>query len=134
MAVEYPGNVIPAPKYSKGNYSLDDELMYSMVGYTQKGVTLAPGQGILPLGTVMGRVTSTKLWKVYNNSASDGTEVARGILRQTVDTGTSTGADKLQGNIVIAGIVKNSKVSGADSAALTDLNARTDTVLDTFSF
>ncbi len=133
MAVEYPGNVIPAPKYSKGNYSLDDELMYSMVGYTQKGVTLAAGQGILPLGTVMGRVTSTKLWKVYNNAASDGTEVARGILRQTVDTGTS-GSDKLQGNIVIAGIVKNSKVSGADSAALTDLNARTDTVLDTFSF
>jgi len=134
MAVEFPGNVIPAPGYRKGNQSLDDELLYSTAGYTQKGVTLAPGQGILPLGCVLGRVTSTKLWKVYNNSNSDGTEVARGLLRNTVDTGTDTSAASFQGNIVIQGIAKNSKVSGADSAALVDLNARQDTVLDTFTF
>jgi hypothetical protein len=134
MATEFPGNVIPAPGYTKGNYSTDDELMYSMQGYTQKGVTLAAGQGIVPLGTVMGRVTSTKKWKVYNNAASDGTEVARGILRNTVDTGTSSSGTEYQANIVIMGIVKNSKVSGADSAALVDLGARQDTVLDLFSF
>lgn len=134
MPVEYPGNVIPAPGYTKGNYSTDDELMYSMNGYTQKGVTFAAGQGIIPLGAVMGRVTATKLWKVYNNAASDGTEVARGINRTTVDTGTDAAGDKFQGNIVVMGIVKNSKVSGADAAALVDLGARQDTVLDMFSF
>jgi hypothetical protein len=58
------------------------------------------------------------------------------VLRQTVDTGlyqidSVTG---YQGNLVVAGILRNSKVSGADSNAITTLAARTDTVLDTFHF
>ena len=40
----------------------------------------------------------------------------------------------VQANIVIRGILKNSMVSGADADALTDLKARTDTVLGTFTF
>jgi len=101
-----------------------------MAGYTQKGVTIAAGQGILPIGTVLGRKTSDKKYYVYNNGASNGVEVARGVLRRPVDT---TGGDQLA-NIVIKGILKNSLVSGADAAALVDLNARQDTVLDTFTF
>jgi len=138
MATEYPGNAMIAPHYRVGNEVLDDEIMYSMAGYTQKGVTLAPGQGILLGGTLLGRVTATKLWKAYNNSASDGTEVARGILRKSVDTGLDANAVAFQANIVIQGIVKNSKVSGAGATAIAsavaDLNARQDTVFDTFTF
>lgn len=134
MAVELPGNAIPAPGYRRGNVSVDTEIMYDMAGYTQKGVTLTAGQGILPAGTVLGRVTATKKWSVYNNALSNGVEVARGVLRQAVDTGTDADADSFQGNIVIQGILKLDKVSGADSAAITDLNARTDTVLNTFTF
>lgn len=135
---EQVGNVTPAPAGSfatyPDDYTTDDEILYSYARFTQKGVTLAPGQGILPAGTVLGRVTATKLWKVYNNSNSDGTEVARGVLRRAVDTGADSTAAKIQGNIVISGILKNDKVSGADANAITDLNAREDTVLGTFTF
>lgn len=134
--LEYPGNVIPQPGMYHGASSVDDEIMASMVGYTQQGVTLGANQGILPAGTVLGRKTADKLWYVYNNAHSDGTEVARGILRKTVNTALAT-VDAVvgyQANIVVAGIVKNSKVSGADSAAIVDLAARQDTVLDLFRF
>jgi len=145
MADEYAGDVMPAPGFTSPTAEFtDDELLYSTAGFTQKGVTLAGGQGVVGLGTFLGRKTSDKLWYKYNNGASDGTEVVRGILRQSVDTGTGgappTGSNRnMQGNLVIQGIVKRSKiVSGSGSNAwvdaLTDLNARVDTVLDTFTF
>jgi len=121
---------IPAPTYGEEPYQTPDEIMYSMEGYTQKGATFLAGAGVLPGGTVVGRITASKKWTVYDNGAGDGTEVARGILRHTIDT---TAGD-VQANMVVAGLVKNSKVSGADAAAITDLNARVDTVLDIFRF
>ncbi len=124
------GNAVPSPGYSQKAPVTDSEVLYSTAGYTQKGVTLAGGNGVLPAGCVLGRVTATKKWKQYNNSANDGTEVARGILRKTTDTGSGD----VQANIVIRGILKNSMVSGADASALTDLGARQDSVLGTFTF
>jgi len=125
---------IPVPGHTSPTHtSTDSELLYSTARFTQKGVTLAGGQGILPIGTVLGRKTSDKKYYVYNNGHSDGTEVARGVLRREVDTGSAGSADQLA-NIVISGILKNSLVSGADSSALTDLGATVDTVLGTFKF
>lgn len=122
---------IPVPGFtSPTDTFVDPELLYSTAGYTQKGVTVAGGQGILPIGTVLGRKTSDKKYYVYNNSLSNGTEVARGVLRRPIDT---RNGDQLA-NIVIQGILKNDLVSGADAAALVDLNARVDTVLNTFTF
>ncbi len=129
MATAY--QKIPVPGFTSPTSTYTDpEILYSTVGFTQKGVTIAAGQGILPAGTVLGQKTSDKKYYVYNNGASDGTQTARGVLRRAVDT---TGADQL-GNIVIAGILKLSTVSGADSAALTDLGAVTDSVRGTFKF
>lgn len=128
MAYEY--DKIPVPGFTTGNQTTDPELMSSMLGYHQKGVTIAAGQGILPIGTVLARKTSDKKYYVYNNAGSGGLEVARGILRRAVDT---SAGDQLA-NIVYRGVVKLSLVSGADSAAITDLNARTDSVADTFTF
>lgn len=132
MAAQY--EKLPVPGFTSPTATATDpELLYSTARFTQKGVTLAGGQGILPMGTVLGRVTSTKKWKVYDNGASDGTEVARGVLRRAVDTGSAGAPDQL-GNLVISGILKLEYVSGADSNALTDLNARSDSVLGTFTF
>jgi hypothetical protein len=132
MTAQYEN--IPVPGFtSPTKTATDPELLYSTRRFTQKGATIAGGQGVLPMGTVLGRVTSTKKWKVYDNNASDGTEVARGILRRAVDTGSAGAPDQL-GNIVISGILKLEYISGADSAAITDLNARTDSVLGTFTF
>jgi len=125
---------IPVPGFTSptGTFA-DPELLYSTAGFTQKGVTIAGGQGILPAGTVLGRKTADKKYYVYSNVASDGREVARGVLRRGVDTGAAGSPDQLS-NIVIQGILKLSMVSGADAAALVDLNASADTVLGTFKF
>jgi hypothetical protein len=134
MAHEYVGNIIPAPGYYQGNVSDDDELLASTARFTQKGVTLAPGQGIVMLGQVMAQRSSDKKWVKYNNGGSGGAEVARGVLRRGVDTGADSSARVFQGNIVISGILKLDRITGSDSAAVADLNARTDSVLNMFIF
>lgn len=127
MATQYeklpvPGFVSPTADYT------DPEILYSTVGFTQKGVTLAGGQGVLAAGTVLGQKTADKKYYAYSNAAADGTQTARGVLRHAADT---AGSDQL-GNIVIAGILKNALVVGSDAAALTDLGATVDTVRGTY--
>lgn len=64
-------------------------------------------------------------------NTADGTDVARGFLRQSVNLGTDINGTDKQGNIVIAGMVKYDLVTTAgnlDSAAITDLKARVDSV------
>lgn len=130
MATQYqklpvPGFVSPTATYT------DPEIMYSMAGYTQKGVTLAAGNGVLAAGTVLGQATATKKYSAYNNANANGTQTARGILRQAVDTGTDPAGPAQLANIVIRGIVKLNMVVGLDAAALTDLGATQDTVMNT---
>lgn len=134
MASGYVGNILLSPGYQKNGAAFDDELLASTGGgFTQRGVTLAGGQGILPLGCILGQVTATKKWKVYVQGNSDGTQVPRGVLRNQVDTNANSNSD-VQGNIVIAGILVNDRVSGADANALTVLKARQDTIFNTFTF
>lgn len=123
---------IPVPGFTSPTHtSTDVEILYSTAGFTQKGVTLAGGQGVLPAGTVLGRKTSDKKYYVYDNNASNGVQVARGVLRKAANLGAAGSADQ-QGNIVIQGILKNDLVSGADSSAITDLGAVVDSVRNTF--
>lgn len=134
MAQEYVGNVIPSPGFWKGNDSGDPELLYSTARFTQKGVTLAAGQGPLPVGTVLAQRTTDKKWVAYNNSGADGAGTARGFLRRGVDTGADPNGKEFQGNIVISGILKLPLLNGLDSAAVSDLNGRQDDSFDTFTF
>ena len=107
---EYTGNAIPAPGYRTGGGVIDDELLFSTEGgFTQKGVTLKPGQGILLLGSLLTQDSGTKMY-VKGTTAN-----ATGILRQTVDTGTDPNGQVWQGNIVLTGLLKLSKVSAANS-------------------
>lgn len=125
---------IPVPGMKKGpELANDPELLYSTAGFTQKGVTLAGGQGILPIGTLLARRTADKKYVAYNNAGTGGAETARGVLRTGVDTGAA-GSPDVQANIVIQGILKNSLVSGADAGALTDLGAIVDAARNTFKF
>lgn len=134
MATQYEFQPVPGFSSPTGNYT-DPEILYSAVGFTQKGVTVASGQGVLAAGTVIGQKTSDKKYYAYNNAHSDGTETARGVLRRAVDTGTTVLAARDQvSNIVIAGILKYPMVVGSDAAALTDLGAVVDTVRGTFKF
>jgi len=137
--VDYTGNAIPAAGINRGPHVPDDEILYSAVGFTQKGVTLAPGQGVLQAGTALARRTSDKLYVKYASGGSGGADTPVGILRKTVDTGTSTddSAQKYLANVVIMGILKLGAVSSANggvSDIATALNASTNEVFGTFKF
>lgn len=117
MTIEYPGNAIPAPGYAKGGQTIDQELLWSTNGgFTQKGVTLKPGQGVLLLGTLIKRDPTTKQY--VKTGASDAT----GFLRMTTDTGSDADAQVYQGNIVYAGLLNLALVKAANSGvSLTNL-------------
>lgn len=122
---------IPSPGFTSPTHTYEPtEILYSTVGLRQKGVTLAASQGILPAGTVLAQHSTTKRYHVYTNGGSNGLGTAVGILRRAVDTT----AGEQQANIVISGSLKLSLVSGADSGAITTLNARTSTAMGFFNF
>lgn len=125
------GNSIPAPGYATGGTYVDDELLYSTAGFTQKGVTLKPGQGILLLGTMLKQDAATKQY-VKTTTPSE----CEGFLRQTTDTGSSAQAQVFQQNIVIAGILKVAKVKAANSGVtLTSISgARVNEVIGFLKF
>jgi Bacteriophage lambda head decoration protein D len=131
------------------------ELLKSMVAYRQRGVTLAGGQGILPTGCVLAQQTSSQLYYAYNATASDGTQIALGLLRDARDTGgtgdpTGKTSTSCLGNLIFSGTVDLSLVSGTDTASLvpntgggigsgatgvkTQLNARIDQSVGYFIF
>jgi hypothetical protein len=134
MATQYEKLPVPGFFSPTGDYT-DPEILYSTAGFTQKGVTVGSGQGVLAAGTVIGQKTSDKKYYAYNNAHADGTEVARGVLRRAVDTGTTVSAANDQvSNIVIQGILKYQMLVGLDNGALTDLGMTTDLVRGTAKF
>lgn len=129
--MEYTGNAIPAPGFRTGGGVIDDELMFDMNGYSQRGVTLKPGQGVLLLGTLIKQDPTSKLYV----KATGGD--AQGILRQSIDTGTDPQGQVWQGNILTMGQVKLSKVQAANSGVTFGdgvLNGRVDSVQGYFKF
>lgn len=129
--MEYTGNAIPAPGFRTGGGVIDDELQFSTHAFSQKGVTLKPGQGVLLLGTLIKQDTTTKQY--VRATAGD----AQGILRQTIDTGLSASGQVWQGNIVTMGQLKLAKVSAANSGVNVMggvLGSRVDAVQGYFKF
>jgi hypothetical protein len=99
------------------------ELLLSMSGYSQRGVTLAGGNGVLPTGCVLAQNTSTGKYVAYTAGGSNGTATALGILRDSRDTGgTSSPSGKAstdcQANLVYRGILNSNLISGTDTTSL----------------
>lgn len=136
-----PGFTDPTQTYGKQigdqfSAQLVFELLASTTGFVQYGVVLAAGQGVIPTGCVIAQQTANKKYYVYNPAASDGTQIPRGVLRLAKDTGTSaagTSADQL-GNIVKAGTLNYTYMSGVDTNVINVLNARVDTDFNIFQF
>lgn len=87
-----PGYVKPTHEYGQPygdefHAEAVQELLLSYAGFTQRGVTLAAGQGVLPTGCVIGRHTSSGKYFAYNAAATDGRAVPVGVLRDARDTG-----------------------------------------------
>ena len=121
------GNVIKAPFFAKRAEHIPVELLYSYSRLTQKGVTLKPGQGLLAAGVPLEKDGDSNF--MVANPAGGGD--TRGLLRQTVDTGTDDSGESgvFHGNIVLAGVVKADIVRlacGGDDPDLSNLGARVD--------
>ena len=87
-----PGYVKPTHEYGapfgdEFHAEAVQELLLSMVGYTQRGVTLAAGQGVLPTGCVIARHAASGRYFAYNAAATDGRQTPVGVLRDARDTG-----------------------------------------------
>ncbi len=82
--------------------------------------TIASGQGVVPAGQVLGRVTASGKLIKYSNAASDGSQTAVGILYASVD---ATSADTPCIVIDLDAEVAASKLTGLDAAGTTDLAA-----------
>lgn len=84
------------PVFTEG-LNLGDLLKYEAPNlYSRDQVTVAAGQ-VLALGAVVGVITASSKVKVVDPSASDGSEVAAGVLIQAVDANM---ADRDDGLIV----------------------------------
>jgi hypothetical protein len=87
-----PGYVKPTHEYGQGfgdefHAEAVQELLLSYAGFTQRGVTLAAGQGVLPTGTIIARHTASGKYFSYQAGATDGRQVPVGVLRDGRDTG-----------------------------------------------
>lgn len=81
------------------------------------GVTLVKG-------TVVGKVTATGFYAAYDNAATDGTEVAAGILATHVDTATTNLNQATEARIYRGmGVLLTDQLVGMDAKALQDLGA-----------
>ena len=81
---------------------------------------------LLREGLVLGEITAQNTWKEYNNSSSDGSEVADLILFEqidVVDASTNAAAD-CTGLCVYQARVENGQLIGIDTPGRTDLAGR----------
>lgn len=88
--------------------------------FLTSGITLLTGQN-LAMGTVLGKVTASGKYVAYDDDGTDdGRRVAVGILMEDMD---ATDEDKVTG-MFTRGNFYYDRLTGADAAAVTDLNGR----------
>lgn len=100
------------------------EIVYNgMVPKFTHPITVKSGVTLVK-GTVVGKVTATGLYAAYDNTASDGTEVAAGVLATHVDT-SSTGLNQATEARIYRGfgVLLTDQLTGMDAKALQDLGA-----------
>lgn len=83
-------------------------------------VTLAPQATVLEPGTVLGMITASNLFDSYKDSNTDGTQVARVILRDYVEPSTTSQIV----SVYLSVFAKKNQLIGFDTGAMTDLGAR----------
>jgi hypothetical protein len=93
---------------------------------SREAITIAAAAPAMVAGTVLGRITASGLWTVYNNGAADGTEVARGILAYGVeDSGSNQAGVAITRHAEVkAGLLNwNAQAQPAIDAGIVDLAA-----------
>lgn len=97
------------PSYRRQDPVGDKEILASAENFVLEGVTILAGAGALDAGTILGRVTASGKYRQYLDTASDGSQVPRGILRHAVDASTTSDGDKA-GEMFTRGIFKRDQL------------------------
>lgn len=129
------GNVLKVPGRTIGTEVKGTEILGSMARFTQKGLTLLKGTGVIEAGTLLKVSGTAKKYTAVTAADLTGTPTITiaGVLRKGVDVADSD----MLANYVTSGIVKVSMLKKADGTVLTGpelaavaalLNARVDTV------
>lgn len=110
------GNVLHVPGHTTKAQVGGEEILGSYARFTQKGLTVLSGSGVLEAGTVLIDSGTAKKYKGAAAADMDGTTdpTFRGILRNAVD---ATATDMLA-NYVASGVVKTAALKHADGTAL----------------
>lgn len=87
---------------------------------SREQVTIAAAASAMVAGTVVGKITASGKYKAYSNAASDGSEVAAGVLLYEV---ADSAADQKAVIIARDAEVQGSVLTGSDAAGVTDLAA-----------
>jgi hypothetical protein len=87
--------------------------------FIKLGVTVSAGQGKIEVGTVLGKITASGKYGKYDNTATDGREVAKCIAAESCDT---TDSDKAIAAYFM-GAFNEDKLVGLDDAAKADMTA-----------
>lgn len=85
------------------------------------GVKIKSGVGVLAIGTVLGRITSSGLYKAYSSSNTDGSEVAVAILGEKVD---ASGSNDIDSFAYIDGWFTEANLTGVDAKSKAALGAK----------
>ena len=90
-------------------------------GYrSRQEVTIAAAAGAMDAGTVLGKITASGKYVAYNNAASDGSEVAAGVLYAAVG---DLAADQKAVAFVRDCEVAEIRLTGLDTPGKADLAA-----------
>lgn len=93
-----------------GQFDFDSLVAGSEMPILQVGVTLAPGNGVLARGTLLGIVTASGLAAPCKSSASDGSQTPLYILEKDTDTGESGATDSVSAIAYQSGLFNRAAV------------------------
>jgi len=82
-------------------------------------VVIASGAGVLVKGTVLGKITASSKYDVYDDGNADGTETAKRILAHDID---ATAAD-VNVSVYRTGCFNEDALTGIDANGIADLDA-----------
>lgn len=105
---------------SEGKHTAEFLLSEGNGSISREKIVISSTASAMVPGTVLGKVTASGEYVAYSNAASDGSEVAAGILYRGVP---DSAADQFAVGIMRHAEVKKDELTGLDAAGEADLKA-----------
>lgn len=103
-----------------GTVSYDNLVVGVEVSPMVIGITLKGGNGVLSRGSVIGIITASGLGVIADKAATDGSQLAVGVLCDDIDTGIAGTTANSIGSIYISGVLNEDALIFAEGTAFAD--------------